>query len=151
MASTSTIGLARAALVTALDTGELTGKVHYAWPGPKAAKQAYELLWIDRIPQWSQAIPNIKAGRKQRQETYTFELVLWVAKPELTAAGARQTFDRAVELLTVVENALAEDVQLGQSAIQWMLLADREVDLVPYETGWGVQIMPRIQGNARLT
>lgn len=151
MATTSTIALARAALVTALDTGDLAGKVHYAWPGPEIATGSHEVAWIDRIPEWSQTIPNIKAGRVQRQETYTFELVLWVAKPELTVAGAQETFERAVELMEVAEDALADDVQVGETAVQWMLLASRTPDLVPFETGWGCQIVSSVQGNARLT
>lgn len=151
MATTSTIGLARVALVTVLDAGELAGKIFYAWPGPEAAKQRHELLWIDATTDWTQTIPNIKAGRKQRQESYVHELVLWVAKPEFTAAGAQATFERALELMEVVEDALADDVQLAETAIQWMVLEDREVALVPYEKGWGAQIIARVQGNARLT
>lgn len=153
MPTTSTIGLARAALVTALDTGALAGKVHYAWPGPQASRGARELLWIDRVPpgSWTQDIPNIKAGRKQRQERYVHELVLWVAKPELTAADAQAAEERALELATVVENALADDVQLAEANIQWMVLSDRLLDLVPFEKGWGCQIVLSIEGNARLT
>lgn len=151
MATTSTIALARAALVTALDTGDLADKVHYAWPGPAIATGSHEVAWVDRIREWTQTIPNIKTGRKQRQETYTFELVLWVAKPELGADGAQVTFERAVELTEVAEDALAADVQLGQTAIQWMLLAARAPDLVPHDTGWAAQIVLSVQGNARLT
>lgn len=151
MATTSTLGLARAALVTALGTGALAGKLHYAWPGPLVVKQSHELLWIDDVPEWTMTIPNIKAGRKQRQETYVLELVLWVAKPELTAADAQAAFERALVLLAVVEDTLANDVQAGQTAIQWTVLEELDPDLVPYETGWGCQIVLRIRGNARLT
>lgn len=151
MATTSTIGLARAALVTALDTGDLAGSVYYAWPGPEIAKQAHELAWVDRVVDWQRTIPNIKAGRKQRQESYTFEVVLWVAKPELTAAEAQAAFERAVALLGIAEDALADDVQLGQSAVQWMTLSTTDADLIPYGKGWGAQIVMSIQGNARLT
>jgi hypothetical protein len=46
MATTTTIGAARDALVAALNTGDLTGNVHYAWPGPEIAKGHLELVWI---------------------------------------------------------------------------------------------------------
>lgn len=151
MATTSTIGLARAALVTTLSTGQLAGKVYFAWPGPVASKGSHELVWVDRVAEWSSQIPNIKAGRKQRQERYIFELVLWVAKPELDSDSAQAVFERALALLAVVENALADDVQLGQAALSWAVLGELQVDLVPYESGWGCQIIPKIEGNARLT
>lgn len=151
MATISTIGTARSTLVTALDTGALAGTVYYAWPGPEVAKGQHEMLWVEGIPEWTQSIPNIKAGRKQRQERYVLELGLFVAKPEETAAGAQATFERALALLAVVENALADDVQLGEGSIQWMVLEGRNVELVPFEKGWGCQIMLQIEGNARLT
>lgn len=153
MSTTSTIGLARAALVTALNTGALAGNVHYAWPGPLVSKGARELVWVDRVVpgSWTQEIAGIKAGRKQRQESYTHELVLWVAKPELTAADAQAAEDRALVLAAVVEDALANDVQLAQANIQWMVLTDRTLELVPFEKGWGCQIVLSIEGNARLT
>lgn len=149
--STSTIGLFRAALVDALDTDVLAGKVHYAWPGPQIAKGAHEVFWFDEIPNWSQIIPNMKAGRKQRQETYTLEGVLWVAQPDVGVAGAQTCFERALVLAAVPENALADDVQLGDTNIQWGLLAERTLALIPHENGWAAMITMRFEGNARLT
>lgn len=152
MPTTSTLGLARAALVDALNTGALAGKVHYAWPGPQLTRGAHEAFWIDDVPAWTQTIPNIKAGRKQRQESYTLEGVLWVAKPDATGtAGAKATFDRALELMAVPENALADDVQLEQPAIQWAVLANRTIALIPHEKGWAVMATLQFEGNARLT
>lgn len=151
MATTSTLVVARAALVNALDTGDLAGKVHYAWPGPEIARNAHEVVWVDRVTDWTRSIPNIKAGRKQRQESFTLELVLWVAKPELTAAGAQAADTRALSLLAVVEDALADDVQLGETRVQWMELGDTSIDSIPLERGWGTQIVASVQGNARLT
>lgn len=151
MPTTSTIGVFRAALVTALDTGALAGKVHYAWPGPQIAKGAHEAFWFDEMPEWSQTIPNIKAGRKQRQETYTLEGVLWVAQPDVGVDGAQACFERALVLAAVPENALADDVQLGETGIQWSLLNDRKPALVPHENGWATLITMQFEGNARLT
>lgn len=151
MSTTSTIAVARNALQIQIDTGALEGNVHYAWPGPVAEKN--EICWIDRIVpgSWTAEIPNIKAGRVQRQEAYTFEVVLWVTKPEEDADGAKTVFDRAVALAAVIEDAVADDVQLGNSNIGWTMISDRDIDLVPQDRGWGCQVILRIEGNARLT
>lgn len=151
MPTTSTLGVFRAAMVTALNTGALAGKVHYAWPGPQIAKGGHEVLWFDEMPAWSQTIPNLKAGRKQRQETYTLEGVLWVAQPDVGVDGAQATFERALELAAVPENALADDVTVGETGIQWALLAERTAALIPHENGWASMITMRFEGNARLT
>lgn len=151
MPTATTLVTARKLLVSQLDTGDLTGNVYYAWPGPEAAKNRHELLWVDRVRDWTQEVPNMKAGRKQRQESYTFELVLWVARPELTAETAVHCDERAIELMNVVDDGLADDVQLSETALHWLLLTDRAHDLIPYETGWGCQIVLSVQGQARLT
>lgn len=150
MTSTSRIAEARTALVDYLAHGPLTGKVHYAWPGPNAANQP-ELVWFDNIVDWTQEIPNIKAGRKQRQETFTFELVIWVAKPEAGSTGHKATFDRAVELCGVIEGRLADDVQANLDVVQWITADNRQVDLIPFQSGWCCQIILQITGTARLT
>lgn len=152
MPTTSTLGLAWQALVTAIDTGALAGRVFYAWPGPQAAQQNYEVAWVNgAVKDWAQEIPTIKAGRKQRQETYTLEVIIWVAKPELTSETAKTVVDRALLLADVVDDALANDVQVGELNVQWAMLAKREMDLVPYESGWGAQIVLSVEAHARLT
>jgi hypothetical protein len=147
MPTTSTFGIFRAALVTALNTGALSGKVHYAWPGPQISEGAHELLFFDEMPDWDQQ----KAGRKQRQETYQIEGVLLVAQPDVGVDGAQDCFERALVLAAVAENALADDVQLGETGIQWGLLSKREAVLRPYENGWRAVIAMLFEGNARLT
>lgn len=153
MATTSTIGIARLALRDALDTGALAGKSFYAWPGPIVEKGAFEGVWISDTPEWERTIPNIKAGRKQRQERYVFVLSLWVAKPEVGSDGAQETFERAVELFAIAENALADDVRLGETdpSIHWIQGENSETFLIPYERGWACLIETRIEGQARLT
>jgi hypothetical protein len=59
--------------------------------------------------------------------------------------------DRALEMLAVVENQLADDVQLGDTSIHWLVLEDRTIDLIPYQKGWSCQIVLQIEGSARLT
>lgn len=151
MPTTSTFGIFRAALVTAFNTGELSGKVHYAWPGPEISEGAHEVMWFDDMPEWDQQIPNMKAGRKQRQETYAIEGLLLVAQPDTGVDGAQACFERALELAAIPENALANDVQLGETGIQWGLLSSRRPLLVPHENGWRSMIVMVFTGNARLT
>lgn len=150
MATTTTIGTARARLVTVLNTGEMDGKFHYAWPGPQIAKGAHEAAWISDIPEWTQTIPNLKAGRKQRQESYRFEVTLWVAQPDTGPDKAQVCFERTLTLLAVLENALADDVQAGTSAVQWLQLTDRVTDLIPHERGWACMVVSTVEGQARL-
>lgn len=150
MATTSIAASARAALVTALDAEpDLTGLVHYAWNGPKF--ETAEVVWIENRTEIEWFIPNMKAGRKQRQETVRLELVVWVSRPGLAADAAQTVHERAFTLLGAVENALADDVQFGDASVQWGFTESAEVDLVPYDKGWGCQIVVGIEINARLT
>lgn len=151
MSTTTTIGEARQALVTAIDTGELDGKVSYAWPGPPGADRT-EFAYVDQVRDWTMDIPNIKAGRKQRQESYTFELVIFTAALETDATGAKTCFDRALTLLAEVEDALADDVQLGDTDIQLLQTVGVDgVELVPFMKGWACTLVALIAGQARLT
>lgn len=152
MATTSTVLAAWRALASTVDTGELAGKVHFAWPGPRA-KGAKEIAWVDDITDYTSTIPTIKAGRKQRQESYVLELVLWVTRPQgdNAPAAAEATLGRALDLWAVVEGALADDVQLGEAGVQHFELAEVLLDMVPFEQSWGCQIVGRIDVEARLT
>lgn len=151
MPTTTTIGTARARLVVVCNAGEMDGKFHYAWPGPQIASGAHEVAWISNVTDWEQTIPNIKAGRKQRQETYKFELTLWVAQPDTGVDGAQACFERTLALMTVLENELADDVQAGTHDVHWLQLTERVPDLVPYENGWACMVVSTVEGQARLT
>ena len=150
MATTSTAVTARTALHAALNTGELQGNAYFGWPGPEGDSKN-ELLWIDGIVDWTQRIPNVKAGRVQRQETFTFEVVLLVSTPDLTSADLADAMARAFVLAAVVENALADDVQLEETGIQRFELTGREYAEEPYEKGWRVLITMNVEVHARLT
>lgn len=151
MATTTTIGTARARLVVVANSGDLDGKFHYAWPGPQIASGAHEVAWISDVTDWTQEIPNLKAGRKQRQESYKFEITLWVAQPDTGVDGAQPCFERGLDLMKVLENALADDVQAGTTQVQWLQLTERVPDLVPHENGWAFMLVSTVEGQARLT
>lgn len=153
--TTTTVAAARAQLVTALAVGELAEvdgvpKVHYAWPGPHIAQGAHEMVYVERIRDWTQRIPTIKAGRKQRDEEFTFDLGLWVSQPDTDADGAQQCFERAIELHNEIDNAIADDVQLGLTTLKWSELTDRTVEQFPHQRGWACFIGMSITGRARL-
>lgn len=154
MATTSTIGTARAQLVSALSTGELLNKVHYAWPGPSVQNGVFEGAWISGIVDWHWQIPNIKAGRKQRQEHYVFELTIWVNKADQNITAAQAAFERCLVLLGEVEDVLADNIQINTTAanaIQWAAVNIGKAAEMPLERGWGCMITVQIEGNARLT
>lgn len=141
------------ALATAVNVGPLAGKVSFAWPGP-AAKGAKELAWVDDVVDFSQQIVGMKAGRKMREEFYTLELVLWVTRPQGNnqPAAAEQCLLRALELQAVIEDALADDVQLGETGIEKLELADWEITFpVPVEQSWGCQIVSAVDVEALLS
>lgn len=149
MPTTSAIATARDALVTALDAeATLTGNVHYAWEGVVMEKP--EAVWIDQVSDWTSEIASIKAGRKHRNEQFTFQLVINVVTQGV--AGSAQTcFERAVTLHAAVEDALADDVQAGTTAVQWLHVEGVEANLLPYEKGWLAQLVVDVTGHARLT
>lgn len=155
----TTIAAARAQLVNELAIGDLAEvdgvrKVHYAWPGPHIMQGAHELVFIEKTRDWTQQLHGIKAGRKQRQEEYTFDLALWVAQPDTDADGAQACFERAIELHNIIDSVIADDVQIGlrqtSNRIQWAELTDRTSELFPHQRGWACFIGMSITGKARL-
>ena len=58
---------------------------------------------------------------------------------------------RALVLAAVVESALADDVLIGTTALQWAALEGRTIDLFPYEKSWAAQLKLSVECNARLT
>lgn len=151
MATTSTLVTFKTAIVAATATGPLASRVYYSWPGPELAEGWFEGAWLGDTKSWRHDFPNSKAGRKQRQETYIVELIVWVAKPDEDSQGGKATETRALALLAEIEDALADDVQLAATAVQWAQVGDIQNALVPMENGWGCMLTVDIEANARLT
>src|SRR5687767_13120938 len=93
-------------------TAALPGvQVSPAWPGPETANET--LFISEEIPDWDVDIPTLKAGRKQRQETYTITVETWVAKPnEHRAASAGEARTRAIQIIDAIDDFLADDPEL---------------------------------------
>lgn len=109
MATGSTVYAVRAALVASLTAnGALTGvQVSHGYPGESKIKR--EAIYVDRVV-GQHRIANIKAGRKQRDETYSATVVVSVVKDRGSVAEVEQ---RALVLLQEVEDTIADDPSIG--------------------------------------
>lgn len=150
MATTSTLPAFIDALLAAMQTALPGVQVSEAWPGPGITQD--ETLFIGgEVTSWDVDIPTMKAGRKQRQETYTVTLEAWVAQPgKLRAESANAARTRAVEIIDSVDSFLADDPELIAS-IQHARITSRGASLVPFEKGWSCQATASIEVAARLT
>lgn len=73
MATTSTIPAFKSALVTALQTAVTSSvPVDYGHPGDMIEKTA---IWVGRVS-FNYEIPTMKAGRKARDESYSFPVFI---------------------------------------------------------------------------
>lgn len=162
MSTTSTLVTTKAALLDLLTT-ELAGvQCSYAWPGPDTANESVflgrhpgltgDLLGVSSA--YNSHIPTIKAGRKQRQESYEIDVTLFSFRPDLTAAGAQTAETRGMELLAGLENVLATDPKLGLTSIQWAQLARVEITgagPIPFEKGYASVLVAVVAVESRLT
>ena len=125
-------------------------QVSPSWPGPDVTDE--ETLFVGaEVKNWNLEIPTMKAGRKQRQETYTITLEAWVARPGLLRAeSANAARTRAIEIIDAVDSFLADDPELIAS-ILWARMDGRGAALVPFDKGWSCQATASISVAARLT
>lgn len=150
MATSSTVPSFCTALLTAMQTALPGVQVSAAWPGPESTDN--ETVFIgDEVADWDVDIPTMKAGRKQRHETYTVTVEAWVAKPgALREASAGEARTRAVQLIDAVDSLLADDPELIASILHARIIG-RTATLVPFDKGWACQATADIQVEARLT
>lgn len=107
MALHSTVPTAKAALVTLIGTA-LTG-VQVTYGRPADSQLERECVWVgDATGQ--QRVPTMKAGRKARHETYSIEVVCWVADTRGLISTAEA---RCFELVGEIEDVVADDPTLG--------------------------------------
>lgn len=161
MATTSTVPTVKAQLVTKFTTALATASrddgqvpVTYAWPGPATQP---ECVFLGPNPQTadlrldlSSDIPTIKAGRKQRQESYTVRVTVWEWRPDLTATGAATVEAQAFALAAEIEDVLANDPQAGLSSVQWIKVESLASTLFPFEKGWACELAMDLNVAARL-
>ena len=164
MSTTSTVPTVKARLVTvltaALASASLEGDqvpVTYAWPGPDTQPEA---VFLGPHPQaadirldLSDQTPTVKAGRKQRQESYTVRVTVWCWRPDVTATGAQTVETQAFSLAGLIEDVLAEDPRIGLAAtvVQWIRVETMSSTLFPFERGWACELSMDLEVGARLT
>ena len=153
MATTSTVITVKKALVTLLDT-ELSVPVTYAWPGKATQSEA---VFLGPHPETSDVridvesqIPTMKAGRKQRAESYTVRITVWVFRPDLNVEGAEECETRAFELFSSIEDVLADDTSLGSTDVQLASIERFSSTLFPFASGWACELGIDVQVEARL-
>ena len=165
MATTSTVPTVKARLVTVFTTALATASASggqvptsYAWPGPSTS--AEEQVFLGHHPELrdialnpSHEIPNVKAGRKQREETYQVPVTVWVFDTDSTPDAAATVEARAYTLFGLLEDVLADDPQIGlaQGVIQWAKTAGHVTTLWPFNKGWACSLVFDVDVSARLT
>jgi hypothetical protein len=153
MATTSTVITVKQALVTLIDAA-VSVPVTYAWPGKLTQS---ECVFLGPHPETSDVridvdsqIPTMKAGRKQRAETYTVRVTVWVFRPDLTVEGAEECETRAFELFESIENVLADDPSLGSTDVQLASVERFSSTLFPFAGGWACGLGVDLAIEARL-
>ena len=119
----------KAALVSLLTPALSDAQVSYGRPAD--SQLARDCVWIGQAL-GADTIPVLGSGRKVRQQEYSVQVVVWVAKPRGTVQEAEE---RAYELLEEVEDALADDPSLGgvdglihATAGSWEAQADQALE-----------------------
>lgn len=150
MPTTTTVPDFLAALVPLISAALPNVQVTEVWPGPNA--QDTEMVFLgDVVENWDVEIPTMKAGRKQRQESYDVTVEAWVAKPgELREESATTARTRAIEIIDAIDDLLADTPEIIAD-IQHARLTGRGATLVPFDKGWACQATAVISVAARLT
>ena len=148
MSTSSTIPTFKDTLVTVLgNRANLTGvQVTRGHPGNELESEAI----IVGMARGRHEIATIEAGRQTRDETYTVEVIASVISSTGTVKAAE---DRAHALIAEVEEALADDPQLGiGSTILWATTGDIEERGSGHtDTGSVAEVVLRVEVKARLT
>lgn len=150
--TTSSIPAVKAALVelitAALATAGANGgpvQVSYGWPGTVGER---ELVYAGNVEGRHEPGP-MTGGRKRRDETYAVEIVVEVVQPRGTAAAAE---DRAFELLTAVEDTLANNPSLGGiDGLMWARGGEMSAEAGLSDEGPMARITYRTNCHARLS
>ena len=153
MATTSTVITVKKALVSLLDAA-LTVPVTWAWPGKMTQPEA---VFLGPHPETSDVridvdsqIPTMKAGRKQRAESYSVRVTVWVFRPDLNVEGAEECETRAFELFGSIEDVLANDPSLGSVDVQLASIERFSSTLFPFARGWACELGVDLAIEARL-
>jgi len=119
----------------------------------KATDGDYEAIWLGDADE-TEEIPVLTAGHLHRDETIAQQLIVQVLKP--TTSGTQVAADtRAVEILTRIQDVLANNVDLGVTdparfeavVTRWRLVRGH----LPNMQGHGARFEVTVEFTARLT
>lgn len=133
MATTTTVPAVKAALVTLLtaEINDTSVQVMHGRSQDNLVKKR-QVVVVGSVS-YASEIANIKAGRKQRDERYSVEVIFLVAKPR----GAPEDAETAVwGLFNALEDVLADDTSLGAiDGLVWAALGSVEADVAMEKEG----------------
>lgn len=154
--TTTTVTGFKAALVSALGARDaLAGvQVGYAWRGPASDPEGIYMAGHTLEAE----VPNFKAGRHQRHETYQLEVVCYAIQPGSSSApaSAQAAEARAMTFVGELDSTLADDIDLSgvegsPRIVHAYRVGSRSEDgPVPVEKGWGSVITVTVEVEARL-
>lgn len=131
MALSSTVPAVKAALVSLVTTGIGDSTVQVSYGRPADSMLARDCVWMGRVT-GSDRVPVMSAGRKVREQEYSVQVIVWVAKPRGTVQEAEA---RAHVLAAEINDALADDPSLGgvdglihATAGSWEVEADQALE-----------------------
>lgn len=150
MSTTSTVPAVLDAFLAAINQQMAGVTAFESWPGPEATA---EMVFLGEVTWDDYEIATIKAGRKQRDETWHVEFDLWVAgQGDTTPANPKPQRDRAFQILTAMENVLAVDPTAGSgfATVQHVQIHPENGKPIRFEGGWAWAIKGHITTHARL-
>lgn len=148
MATTSTVPAVRAALVSLLTSAINDTDVQVTHGRQQNSLVKRQVVTVGAASPYTSEIANLKAGRKQRDETYSIEVIFWVAKPR----GVPYDADTRVwTLFAELEDLLADDPTLGGvDGLAWAVLGDVEGDVAIEAEGPVAWLVASVDCKARL-
>lgn len=148
MATTSTVPAVRAALVTLLTSAINDSDVQVTHGRQQNSLVKRQVVTVGNAGPYSSEIANLKSGRKQRDETYSIEVIFWVAKPR----GVPYDADTRVwTLFAELEDLLADDPTLGAvDGLAWAVLDDVEAGVDIEKEGPVAWVVASVDCKARL-
>ena len=133
----------------------LSVPVTYVWPGKSTEPIA---VFLGQHPEVGDIMvdvsgedPVMKAGRRQRQESFEVVLTIWAFRPDLTHADARLAAGSAHAVFNDIDDVFRNDFDLGVAGVQSTTITSYPRRLFPFAAGWAAEIRMTVQVAARLT
>lgn len=146
MATTSTVVALKTALRTAIASEAGSVQVSRHWPGPPTEAEG---IYIGDV-RGTAEIDSIKTGRQRRKERYEVTVICQTFRSAAVAADADDSEARAYTLMSYVEEAVADDADVGAS-VKWSEITAWDEETIPFERGWATRITLTLSCTSHLT